>query len=85
MASRKQEATTAKIALDKAQARFNRALESYQGDPENTRKRNNYRDAKTELAAARTRWRAWRIENPAAADAIAKPPTIAATARTKQG
>ncbi len=53
MATRKQNSTTSRIAVDKAQAKFNRTLDAYQGDPEDTRKRNAYRKAKTELAEAR--------------------------------
>ena len=80
MASRKQTSTTAKITLDKAQARFNRVNLEYQKDPDDTRKTNAYRKAKTDLAVARTAWRTYRIANPeAAGDAVAEVTSIGAT------
>ena len=53
MATRKQNSTTSRIAVDKAQAKFTRANDAYQEDPDDTRKRNAYRKAKTDLAEAR--------------------------------
>ena len=85
MASRKQNATAAEINYKRAQAKFNRLNLAYQELPDDTRTRNAYRNAKTELAEARTVWRTWRIENPTADDAIAKPPTIAASAAVRKG
>ncbi len=80
MASRKQTSTTAKITLDKAQARFNRVNLEYQKDPDDTRKTNAYRKAKTDLAVARTGWRAYRAAFPeAAGDAVAEVTSIGAT------
>ena len=57
MATKRQNSTGAKINLDKAQARFNRVNLEYQKDPDDTRKRNAYRKAKTELAEARRAYR----------------------------
>ncbi len=85
MVSRKQNASAAKINFDQAQARFNRLNFEYQADPDDPKAAAAYRDAKTKLAHARTVWRTWRIENPGEGDAIAKPPTIAATAAVKKG
>ena len=86
MASRKQNASAAKINLDRAQAKFNRLNLEYQNDPhDDDRALDAYRKAKTELAFARGVDRTWRIENPGEGDAIAKPPTIAATAAVKKG
>ncbi len=80
MASRKQNTTTAKITLDKAQARFNRVNLEYQKDPDDTRKQNTYRKAKSELAEARTAWRVYRAGNPqAVGDAVAEVTSIGAT------
>ncbi len=79
MATRKQ-STGAKITLDKAQARFNRVNLEYQKDPDDTRKTNAYRKAKTELAEARTKWRTYRAGNPdTAGDAVAHVTSIGAT------
>ncbi len=79
MATRKQ-TTGVKITLDKAQARFNRVNLEYQKDPDDTRKLNAYRKAKTELAEARNGWRTYRAGNPdAAGDAVAKVTSIGAT------
>ncbi len=85
MAGRKQNATAAKINYDKAQAKFNRLNLEYQEDPDDTRALGAYRKAKAELTAARSIWRVWRIENPTDDDAIARPPTIAATAAVQKG
>ncbi len=82
MASRKQTSTTAKITLDKAQARFNRVNLEYQKDPDDTRTTNVYRKAKTDLAVARTGWRAYRAAFPeAAGDAVAEVVSIGATTK----
>ena len=79
MATRKQ-TTGAKIDLDKAQARFNRVNLEYQKDPDDMRKLNAYRKAKTELAEARTGWRTYRAGNPdTAGDAVAHVTSIGAT------
>ncbi len=79
MASRKQNSTTAKITVDKAQARFNRVNLEYQKDPDDTRKRNAYRKAKTDLAAARTLWRTNRAGSAAADNGVATVKSIGAT------
>ncbi len=79
MASRKQNSTTAKITLDKAQARFNRVNLEYQKDPDDTRKTNAYRKAKTDLAEARTMWRLNRVDSAAVGDAVAEVTSIGAT------
>ncbi len=80
MASRKQNTTTAKITLDKAQARFNRVNLEYQKDSDDTRKTNAYRKAKTELAEARTAWRTYRAAFPeAAGNAVAEVTSIGAS------
>ncbi len=87
MASRKQNATASEINYKRAQATFNRLNLEYQNDPhDDDRALDAYRKAKTELAAARSVWRAWRTEiTIMEGDAIAKPPTIAATATIKKG
>ena len=86
MASRKQNATAAEINYKQAQAKFNRLNLAYQELPDDTRTRNAYRKAKTDLAEARSVYRVWRTEiTIAEGDAIAKPPTIAATATIKKG
>lgn len=85
MASRKQNATAAKINFDAAQARFNRVNLEYQQNPDDPKATAAYREAKTQLAMHRTVWRTHRIENPGENDAIAKPPTIAARATTRKG
>ena len=79
MASRKQNSTTSKITLDKAQARFNRVNLEYQKDPDDTRKTNAYRKAKTDLAEARTMWRLNRVDSAAVGDAVAEVTSIGAT------
>ncbi len=61
MASRKQNSTTSKITLDKAQAKMTRLNHAHQDDPDDTRKRNAYRKAKTELAEARRVHRLLRV------------------------
>ena len=81
MATKRQNSTSAKIELDKAQARFNRVNLEYQKDPEDTRTRNAYRKAKTELAAARTQWRANRASSTAAGNGVAKVKSIGATTK----
>ena len=78
MATRKQ-STGAKIELDKAQARFNRVNLEYQKDPDDTRKTNAYRKAKTDLAEARTMWRLNRVDSAAVGDAVAEVTSIGAT------
>ncbi len=85
MASRKQNASAAKINYDQAQARFNRLNLELQQNPDDEKALAAYRDSKTKLAHARTVWRTWRIENPGENDAIAKPPTIAASAAVRKG
>ena len=80
MATKRQNSTALRIELDKAQARFNRVNLEYQKDPDDTRKRNAYRKAKTDLAVARTGWRAYRAAFPdAAGDAVAEVTSIGAT------
>ena len=82
MATKRQTSTSAKIELDKAQARFNRVNLEYQKDPDDTRTRNAYRKAKTELAAARTVWRLNRAGSVAAAgNGEAKVKSIGATTK----
>ncbi len=82
MAAKRQASTSAKIELDKAQARFNRVNLEYQKDPDDTRKRNAYRKAKTDLAATRTMWRTNRAESAAAAgNGVAKVTSIGATTK----
>ena len=79
MASRKQ-VTGTKISLDKAQARFNRVNVAYQADPDDTRKINAYRKAKTELVEARGAWRNIRDTAPDTLDdAVAEITTIGTT------
>ena len=80
MASRKQNSTTTKITLDKAQARFNRVNLAYQEDPDDTRKLNAYRKAKTELAEARRVHRLLRVDAASGdGDAVAEVVSIGAT------
>ena len=80
MAAKRQNSTSAKIELDKAQARFNRVNLEYQKDPDDTRTRNAYRKAKTDLAAARTLWRTNRAGSAAAAgNGVATVKSIGAT------
>ena len=80
MATKRQNSTATRIELDKAQARFNRVNLEYQKDPDDTRKRNAYRKAKTDLAVARTTWRAYRDAFPdSAGDAVAEVTSIGAT------
>jgi hypothetical protein len=62
MATKKQTSTSARIDRDKAQAKFNRVNLAYQEDPDDTKKRNAYRKAKTELAEARRVWRLLRVD-----------------------
>ena len=80
MASRKQNSTTTKITLDKAQARFNRVNLAYQEDPDDIRKLNAYRKAKTELAEARRVHRLLRVDGEVGVgDGIAEVVSIGAT------
>ena len=80
MATRRQNSTTTKITLDKAQARFNRVNLAYQDDPDDTRKVNAYRKAKTELAEARRVHRLLRVDAAAGdGDAVAEVTSIGAT------
>ena len=82
MASRKQTTTTTKITVDKAQARFNRVNLAYQEDPDDTRKQNAYRKAKTELAEARRVYRLLRTSIDVdydGNDAVAQVASIGAT------
>ena len=80
MATRKQNSTGAKITLDKAQARFNRVNLEYQKDPDDTRKRNAYRKAKTELAEVRRVHRLLRVGGEVGdGDGVAEVVSIGAT------
>ena len=80
MASRKQNSRTAKIEVDKAQARFNRVNLAYQEDPDDTRKLNAYRKAKTELAEVRRVHRLLRVDTAAGdGDGVAEVTSIGAT------
>ena len=82
MATRKQNSTSSRIILDKAQAKMNRTNEAYKADPDDTRKLNSYRKAKAELAEARRVHRLLRIdEGPTGdGDAIAEVVSIGAGA-----
>ena len=85
MVSRKQNAAAAEINYKQAQAKYNRVLLEYQKNPDDEKATAAYRKAKTALAHSRTVWRTWRIENLDEGDAIAKPPTIAASAAVRKG
>lgn len=86
MATRKQNSTTSRITVDKAQAKFTRANATYQEDPDDTRKRNAYRKAKTDLAEARRVHRLLRVSTgpDAEGDAIAEVISIGATTTVPQ-
>lgn len=83
MASRKQQATAAKIRLDQATARSETARKAHRANLADPDAAARYRAAKSELAAARRAYRQVRITVEDDGDGVAHPVTIGVGARMK--